>query len=134
MNFTGLLDKEPRNFTFDEAYKFTDLLFQYLKHDGVSDPYSEDKRSVRLTSGHIIQHVNYLQITEFEGKPIGFQDEIVYVGRSVPENDKVFMGMNWKDDPVNRANIIRLISKDDLNTIFLSVSAHIALSKINKRK
>lgn len=128
----SVMDKKPSELSDSEAIMFSQYLFDYLKFDNVYDDYSEQKRTVKLSNGRTIQHVNYLVMSHINKQDMGFQDELVYIGRDTRSGKKSFMGVNWNKDMNSRVEIVKLLTDSDLKRIALSVMASKFTNKKNR--
>lgn len=134
MSLHEIIEKEPSELTKEEALLAAEYLYKYLKYDSILDPYSEEKRLFTLTSGHSIQYVDHLVMSEVDGELFGFQDEIVYVGRTYPEGKKTFLGCEWAKSLDAQITIVRNLRQCDLATAILSVMTHNATSFQRKER
>lgn len=116
-----VMDKKPSELTESEAILFAPYLFDYLKQDRVKDAYSDNKLTVTLSNGSVIQHVDDLVLMQVEGSDMGYQDELVYVMRN-QYGKKHLVGMDWNRDMNVRVSLVRLLKDSDLKQIALSVS------------
>ena len=100
---------------------------EYLKRSG----------EILDLKGYRVKYIDYHVVREVSGEPMGFQDELVYVGKSYSNEgvSDIYMGMNERGFNVkDMRKLLENIECDKLERILVSLSASEVLTKNIKNR
>ena len=118
-----LLGKKVLDYNQKEVLEAFGMVKEYLKITG----------NILNLGGYRVKYIDYHIVREIEGELWGFEDELVYVGKTYSGDKEIgdtYMGMHEKQFNVSEVHgFLKQIDKKDLERIIVGVCASRALRK-----